>query len=92
MGIYHNFSQINDSINNPSNNNTNLNEINLTNNSNENIINNEMNNYNGKKRQRDDINEYSYIPDKYIKKCRIIIIKRYIKNNIYIKYIYFSNI
>ena len=72
MGIYNNFSQNNDSLNIPSNNNTNINEINVTNISNENLINNEENHFMGKKHQRDDTNEYTYIPDKYVKKSRII--------------------
>ena len=72
MGIYSNSSQVNDSLNIEDNNNTNLNEINITNISNENLINNEVNNFMGKKHQRDDTNEYTYIPDKYVKKSRII--------------------
>ena len=79
MGIYNNFSQNNDSLNIPSNNNTNINEINIANISNENLINNEVNNFMGKKHQRDDMNEYTYIPDKYVKKSRIISIN-YILN------------
>ena len=79
MGIYNNFSQNNDSLNIPSNNNTNINEINVTNISNENLINNEENHFMGKKHQRDDTNEYTYIPDKYVKKSRIISIN-YILN------------
>ena len=50
----------------------NLNGINISYKSNENINNNETNTYLGKKKQKNDLNEYSYIPDKYIKKTRIM--------------------
>jgi len=74
---YYNSFDLNSQIFNPLNTENNediinLNGINISYKSNENINNNETNTYLGKKKQKNDLNEYSYIPDKYIKKTRIM--------------------
>ena len=67
-------SQIFNPLNTENNEDINLNGINISYSSNENINNNETNKYIGRKKQKNDTNEESYIPDKYIKKTRIMIL------------------
>ena len=89
---YYNSFDLNSQIFNPLNTENNediinLNGINISYKSNENINNNETNKYIGRKKQKNDTNENSYIPDKYIKKTRIMTLNSIITFIIFIYYL-----